>query len=256
MSRYIIQFYKKDAIQYISHLDLFRLFKRTFKRTGLQLVYSHGFNPHPKMSFAQPLSLGYIGEREYLDFETVDLHDCREIMEKLNAALPCGVSVTGCRQLPESKRTLAAIVEYASYTVQFPRGNLHVPQMQTWMSEFLSQKEILVEKKQKKTGRMVTTDIRPMVLDMKCEEEHSKSADLTAPVSDNYIMLTLLICAGSNRNLNPEILLSAFCRQYDIPFLSEEIAITRNELFYRDPSSEKLTSLFDFEPVPALKNIK
>ena len=58
MSRYVIKFSKEGNIRYISHLDLLRLFKRSFKRVGIKLQYSQGFNPHPKMSFAQPLSLG------------------------------------------------------------------------------------------------------------------------------------------------------------------------------------------------------
>ena len=56
MSRYVLKFRKFGYVKYISHLDLLRVFKRTFKKTDLQLRYSQGFNPHPRMGFAQPLS--------------------------------------------------------------------------------------------------------------------------------------------------------------------------------------------------------
>ena len=58
MNRYM-QFSKTGTSCYISHLDLVRVFHRAFKRAGIKLEYSKGFNPHPKMGFAQPLSLGY-----------------------------------------------------------------------------------------------------------------------------------------------------------------------------------------------------
>ena len=72
MSKYIIEFSKTGTICYTSHLDLMRIFKRVFKRTGIALAYSQGFNPHPKMGFAQPLSLGYWGMEEYIEFETAE----------------------------------------------------------------------------------------------------------------------------------------------------------------------------------------
>ena len=74
MIRYIMQFSKTGTSCYISHLDLVRVFHRAFKRAGIKLEYSKGFNPHPKMGFAQPLSLGYTGMREYIEFETEEEH--------------------------------------------------------------------------------------------------------------------------------------------------------------------------------------
>ena len=79
MPRYVIEFEKGGYTKYISHLDLLRVFKRIFKVTGLDVRYSQGYNPHPKMGFAQPLSLGYSSVNEYLEFETVTAHDTGEM---------------------------------------------------------------------------------------------------------------------------------------------------------------------------------
>ena len=59
MGRYLLKFTKEGNIRYISHLDLLRVFQRAMKRAGISLRYSQGFNPHAKISFAHPLSLGY-----------------------------------------------------------------------------------------------------------------------------------------------------------------------------------------------------
>lgn len=64
MPKYVIGFKKKGYVCYISHLDVMRLFQRAFKQEDIRLKYSKGYNPHPRMGFAQPLTLGYSSETE------------------------------------------------------------------------------------------------------------------------------------------------------------------------------------------------
>ena len=67
-------------MRYISHLDVLRAWERAIRRTGLPLSYSQGFTPHPKIAFASPLPLGFIGECEIMDVtldERVDVDDFR-----------------------------------------------------------------------------------------------------------------------------------------------------------------------------------
>ena len=87
-------FEKKGSAIWISHLDLMRLFQRAFKRAGLPLTHTHGFNPRPSVSIALPLSVGVESACELLDF-TLDGQDvsCEEICERLNQTLVSGVRV-------------------------------------------------------------------------------------------------------------------------------------------------------------------
>jgi radical SAM-linked protein len=101
MNKYVVRFYKGGNIRYISHLDLMRLFKRAFKRAGIKLQYSLGFNPHPKISFAQPLSLGYTSSSEYMEFETQLAYSTDLIIEKLNSLMPEGLGILSCEKLPD-----------------------------------------------------------------------------------------------------------------------------------------------------------
>ncbi len=55
MNRFVLEFSKQGYIKYISHLDMLRLFKRTFKRAGIPLYFSKGFIPHHPMRFAKQL---------------------------------------------------------------------------------------------------------------------------------------------------------------------------------------------------------
>ena len=67
-----IVFEKKGRAVWISHLDLMRLFQRAFKRAGLPLTHTQGFNPRPSVSIALPLSVGYSSECEILEFGLLD----------------------------------------------------------------------------------------------------------------------------------------------------------------------------------------
>ena len=51
MSKFVLYFTKTGYVKYTFHLDMIRLFKRIFKRSGLDLEHSQGYNPHPKMVF-------------------------------------------------------------------------------------------------------------------------------------------------------------------------------------------------------------
>ncbi len=88
-------FEKTGNAVWISHLDLMRLFQRAFKRAGLPLKHTQGFNPRPSVSIALPLSVGVESQCELLDFELVDCDVTNaEIMQLLNDKLVDGIKVT------------------------------------------------------------------------------------------------------------------------------------------------------------------
>ena len=60
-----VWFHKTGPIRYISHLDLMRTMTRAIRRSRIPLWYTEGFNPHPYMTFALPLSLGMQREHGY-----------------------------------------------------------------------------------------------------------------------------------------------------------------------------------------------
>ena len=62
-------FEKTGNAVWMSHLDLMRVFQRAFKRAGLSLTHTQGFNPRPSVSIALPLSVGVESVCELLDFE-------------------------------------------------------------------------------------------------------------------------------------------------------------------------------------------
>ena len=58
MDKLRLRFEKTGRAVWISHLDLMHTIQRAFSRAGYELKYSEGFNPHPQISIALPLSVG------------------------------------------------------------------------------------------------------------------------------------------------------------------------------------------------------
>ncbi|HBL85305.1 MAG: hypothetical protein A2Y17_03660 [Clostridiales bacterium GWF2_38_85] len=87
-------FKKQGALSYISHLDLNRAVLRAFARSELPVVYSEGFNPHPRLTFSQPMSLFQESLTEIFDFKVDPDIPYDEIQNKLSAALPKALEIT------------------------------------------------------------------------------------------------------------------------------------------------------------------
>lgn len=244
MSRYVITFSKSGPMKYISHLDMIRLFKRLFKRAGIRLIYSQGFNPHPKMAFAQPLSLGYSAAEEALEFETMEPVSKEKLWESLSPELPYGIVLKDWKELKEGGKPLAALVRQASYRIEIPiediiaageKESSEIPEnkgefkdiesitkeIERINNNFLKQSSIYVDKRKKKSKELTSVDIKKKI----CEFRMDK-------VDSNIILYTKLD-AGSDSNLSPELLLQGLRNFTDLLPSRECIDIERLELIYQ-----------------------
>ena len=160
--RIIASFYKHDEVRFVSHLDMQRLFQRAFRRAGLPLSYSKGFNPHPLLSFATALSVGYTSECEYFDVFLDEKIDVDEFRSRVNAVLPEGVAVTKAVDAGEMKASLTTLMRSADYfaRLDFDR-EVTSDELENALASLLTG-EIIVEKKTK--GGMKDVDIRPLLI--------------------------------------------------------------------------------------------
>ncbi|NLY71506.1 MAG: DUF2344 domain-containing protein [Clostridiales bacterium] len=225
MAKYLFKFKKLGLIKYISHLDMIRLFHRAFKRMEISLSYSQGFNPRPKMSFAQPLSLGFTSLGEYLEFETNKIYNAKDLKDMLNSAMPDGIEITDCWQLDPKSKSIASIVKWASYEIQ-----CDCEIEPSLVEKFLNQEKIIVLKRQKKKTTMKEIDIKPMIYEFKTLEDKKG--------------MYAVVRTGSSSNLNPELLLKAFFEYIGKEFRGENCNIKRLDLFnseFEPISSQILT---------------
>ena len=217
MYKYVLSFAKHGYIKYTSHLDMQRLFKRAFRRCGVDLAYSQGFNPHPKMGFAQSLSLGYEALAELLEFETGEPVSKRKIIDVLPENLPRGIEITGFGNILEKKKTIAAAIIAAEYEVTLPI--VKTTGLEEILKEYLNRDKIKALKRQKKSKELKEVDIRNKI----------QQIDLKKMENGGTKLIMLLDC-GSKSNLSAELVIETFLKFADLKIKRYEVEVCRNKL--------------------------
>ena len=214
-------FEKNGKAIFISHLDLMRLFQRSFKRAGLPLTHTQGFNPRPSVSIALPLSLGMESECELLDFDLYgDPMANHEILQRLNSALVEGVKVLDVYDNGSKIKHLAFLDCVVS--LEYDKG---IPaNASDKIQGLFDQTELLVEKKSK--NGIKEENIIPMIRQFQ-----------VSAVDANTLSLKARICC-QNPSLNP-MQLSAAIEKY-LPDLKADFVKCRrleiydtNEMIFR-----------------------
>lgn len=70
---------------------------RAVRRAEIPLWYTEGFNRHPYLTFAAPLSLGSEGLQETMDLRLEEELPMEELVRRLDAVMPQGLRITGSR---------------------------------------------------------------------------------------------------------------------------------------------------------------
>ncbi len=151
-----IRYSKMGHARFIPHLDIIRVFDRAARRANIPLVYTQGYNPHPKISFGPPLALGVASIAEYLDME-VEIGREADIQSRFNQYLPEGMKILQYKAIYSKVPALAAIINRSSYELFI--GDHRIPE--AWLQEWMSQTSVWVTREVKEEVREV--DIRPYV---------------------------------------------------------------------------------------------
>jgi radical SAM-linked protein len=117
--RYRITFAKTAAMRYTGHLDLQRTWERTFRRAGLLLAYSQGFNPRPRLQLASALPLGFTSQGEVADVWLETSPPAQELQAALLAALPPGLQVLEVREVDGRLPSLQTELEASEFIITF-----------------------------------------------------------------------------------------------------------------------------------------
>jgi radical SAM superfamily enzyme YgiQ (UPF0313 family) len=89
----LLSFTKDEGALFCSHLDTLTVLDRSFLRAGYHLRLTQGFNPKPRIEFANPLSLGIGSDEEIIRVEVLnfDGEDC--FIDSVNNSLPKGFRI-------------------------------------------------------------------------------------------------------------------------------------------------------------------
>lgn len=201
-------------MRFISHLDVLRYWERSIRRARLPLSYSAGFTPHPRLAFAAPLPLGFVGEAEVVDAtfdEPVDLEVVRELLAE--QATP-DIQLLDIREVAVNAPAPQAQLRWADYRWRVAGLN-HEAAAQV-VTEFLAQETFEFTDRRKEKPR--TMDIRAGV------------AKLEAFSSDGGTGLFSRLRADQDLTVRPETIMDAL-----FPGIEAE-GFTRTAMHFEDVS--------------------
>ena len=185
-------FEKTGNAVWISHLDLMRLFQRAFKRAGLPLTHTQGFNPRPSVSIALPLSVGVESHCELLDFELYGEEvPYDEIRQRLNEVLVDGVKILAVCKKGRKLGELALL--HCMVTMEYDDG---IPADAIEKIQALFSGDTVIVPKRTKNG-MQEQNIIPMIRKFQLLQK-----------KDGSLVMDCLICC-QNPTLNPMQLVAA-----------------------------------------------
>jgi radical SAM-linked protein len=153
-----VRFAKRGRLRFSSHRDFQRAFERAVRRAELPVAFSHGFSPHPKISYAGAAPTGAASEAEYLEISLTHERDAEEVRAALDEALPPGLDVL--EVVVAGPGALADRLEASEWLIALP--GVDPAAATAAMEEFLGREEILVERMTKRGLR--SFDCRSAVL--------------------------------------------------------------------------------------------
>lgn len=193
-----LKFRKVGSLQYISHLDLQRTFMRILVRACIPTWYTKGFNPHAKLVFSTPLSVGAQSEYEFLDVRIDRDMPCEEIMERMNREMTEELCITKA-YIPTHDFSEIA---WASYEIKIATKGAD-GELAHRMETLLRTSPVHLVKKTKAGEKEI--DIVPMIRLFNAEY-----------CEDGTVEIRTVLKASSTEFLNPEMLITAMKRELGI----------------------------------------
>jgi radical SAM-linked protein len=212
MNRLRVRFKRGAEVKFISHLDIIRLWLRAFRRAGVEIEYSEGFSPHPRISLAAPLAIGITSEAELMDIYTTGTISPHIFTDMVSKQMPQGMEILNTFQVSPTLPALQAQIIFAEYmvSVEVKEGPEHLTKVLTNM---LAEKQFPWQH-QRDTG-LKSYDLRPLIDDLGLEKYQG-----------NIAVIGMRLACDNRGSGRPEQVIKALG-------LSEPLSIHRTKLILK-----------------------
>ena len=188
-----MKFAKEGRAKYISHLDLMHTMQRAMARCRMPLWFTEGFNQHAYVSVALPLSTGYSGEWELLDFNLLTETVPADAVERLNAVFPEGLRAIEIYPLSDGGMPLRDIA-WSKYRIIWTLESGSPEAFAGAVRELFARESVEIVKRSKRGEK--TVNMRELM------------RDLTVTAADGAVVAEVVTAAGNN-NMSPDYLTQA-----------------------------------------------
>jgi radical SAM-linked protein len=156
--RWCFEFSIEGDLRFISHHDMLRMFQRALARADLPVRYSQGFNPHASVSLPLPRPVGLASDAEAVVIVFDGEADADTILARLASQMPGGLILRAARRLEQGEKLHPDRVRYRIET-----DGIAPPDIDRRIRELLDAAAAPMERKEAKTGRTRTVDVRPYI---------------------------------------------------------------------------------------------
>ena len=154
-----VSFSKTGKAKYFGHLELVNIMFRAIKRADIDIKYSQGFHPKPKVSFEDPLAIGIESEIENMYFAVSHLIKREEVVTRLNKQLPEGLEILSCTEAP-SKAEINRINGF-TYRIRIKDFDFDKSAIQKFQN-----KEVVIVERLNKKGKINKINLKNVVLNI------------------------------------------------------------------------------------------
>ncbi len=152
----------------ISHLEFMTVIHRAARRAQLPIRYSGGFHPAPRISFGDALPIGVSSEAELVDLELTEPCTPADTLARLNRELPEDIRILTAEDWPRKGPSPGASLASATYQVPLPENS--PGDLDQRLASFLAAGEVIATRLKK--NRPIEVDLRPWVIDLRCDGKH------------------------------------------------------------------------------------
>jgi radical SAM-linked protein len=155
-----------------------RAFERALRRAGVPMAFSHGFSPHPRVSWVGAAPTGAASEAEYVEIQVVRAVDPAELRKAVDAALPPGIDVV--EAVVAAGGSLPERIDASRWRLEIPEVSAET--LRPAVAALLDAETIEVERLTKDGRRRM--DVRPAIVSVSVVDAGSDDRDTLAVTAD------------------------------------------------------------------------
>ena len=172
VQRVRLRFAKRGRLRFLSHREVARSFERAVRRAGVPVSHSHGFSPHPRLSWVGAAPTGSASEAEYLEMGLTREVDLAERVTALDAALPAGIDILDAAVAEGA--SLPDRIDASRWTIELP--GVTPEALRAALDALLARESVVVERVTPSGRRQI--DVRAAVASAVV---HGPDHDIDAP---------------------------------------------------------------------------
>ena len=145
-----VKYEKRGRARFLGHIDSMDKILRMLRKTDINIAYSQGFKPSPKISFSSPIPLGTESLAEYFDVTIEESLSSTAILQILREASPPNFEIVETTLMLSKGPSLTNLVEEEIYLITIPAEIKLKNPLKESIDRFINSENWPIEKKTKK----------------------------------------------------------------------------------------------------------